>query len=177
MTGQNAISGWNHRPLSNRLGTEYPIIQGPLGGLSSHRFLMKSLSGVAEKAERPDLFPMWAGQSANLSRLTDATTILRSLVSDDLAERSNRGEAVAFAGMTANSAASTNLAASYWERKRKRIRLGVGPTKAHISGSLLGHLHSSRGVRDSIPVVTFAAVTPIHSWRVRSAAARRRNVG
>jgi nitronate monooxygenase len=37
MTGQNAISGWNHRPLSNRLGTEYPIIQGPLGGLPSQR--------------------------------------------------------------------------------------------------------------------------------------------
>ena len=66
----------------NRLGTEYPIIQGPLGGLPSHRFLMKSLSGVAEKAERPDLFPMWAGQSANLSRHTDAATLLRTLVSE-----------------------------------------------------------------------------------------------
>jgi hypothetical protein len=162
----------------NRLGTEYPIIQGPLGGLPSHRFLMKSLSGVAEKAERPDLFPMWAGQSANLSRHRDATTILRSLVSDDLAERLNRGETVAFpGGMTANSAASANLAASYWERKRKRIRLGAHPTKAQVPGSLLGHLHSGRGVRDSIPVVTCAHVTPIHSWRVRSAAARRRNVG
>jgi hypothetical protein len=80
MTGQNAKSGWNHTALSNRLGIEYPIIQGPLGGLSSHRFLTKSLSGVAKKAEPPDLFPMWAGQSANLSRHTDATTLLRSLV-------------------------------------------------------------------------------------------------
>jgi nitronate monooxygenase len=46
------------------------------------RFLMKSLSSPAEKAERPELFPMWAGQSANLSRHTDATTLLRSLVSE-----------------------------------------------------------------------------------------------
>jgi hypothetical protein len=130
MTGQNTISGWNHRPLSNRLGTEYPIIQGPLGGLSSHRFLMKSLSGVAEKAERPDLFPMWAGQSANLSRLTDATTILRSLVSDDLAERLNRGETVAFpSGMPANSAASANLAPPIGRGNEKGYGWGWVPPK------------------------------------------------
>jgi nitronate monooxygenase len=46
------------------------------------RFLMKSLSGAAEKAGRSELFPMWAGQSANLGRHTDATTLLRSLVAD-----------------------------------------------------------------------------------------------
>ena len=43
---------------------------------------MKNLSSVAEKAGRPELIPMWAGQSANLSRHTDATTLLRSLVSE-----------------------------------------------------------------------------------------------
>ena len=65
MTGQNAISPWNHTPLSSRLSIEYPIIQGPLDGLPSQWFLMKSLSGVAEKAERPELVPIWAGQSAD----------------------------------------------------------------------------------------------------------------
>jgi nitronate monooxygenase len=37
MTGQNATSAWNQTRLSGRLGIEYPIIQGPLGGLSSQR--------------------------------------------------------------------------------------------------------------------------------------------
>jgi hypothetical protein len=130
MTGQNANSGWNHRPLSNRLGTEYAIIQALLGGLSSHRFLTKCLSGVAEKAERPDLFPMWAGPSANLSRHTDATTILRPLVSDDLAERLNRGESIAFPGrMTANSAVSANLAPPIGRGNGKGYGWGWVPPK------------------------------------------------
>ena len=59
----------------NRPGVD--ILPYPL-----QRFLMKSLSGVAEKADRPELLTMWAGQSANLSRHTDATTFLRSLVSE-----------------------------------------------------------------------------------------------
>ena len=54
-----------------------PFLPYPL-----QRFLMRSLSGAAEKAGRPELFPMWAGQSANLARHTDATTLLQSLVAD-----------------------------------------------------------------------------------------------
>ena len=46
------------------------------------RFLMRNLSGAAEKAGRSELFPMWAGQSANLARHTDATTLLQSLVAE-----------------------------------------------------------------------------------------------
>ncbi len=46
------------------------------------RALMKNLSGPAERAKNPDLTPMWAGQSANLARHTDATTLLQSLVSE-----------------------------------------------------------------------------------------------
>src|SRR5271168_680288 len=30
-------SAWNRTRVSNRLGVEYPIIQGPLGGFSSQR--------------------------------------------------------------------------------------------------------------------------------------------
>jgi NAD(P)H-dependent flavin oxidoreductase YrpB (nitropropane dioxygenase family) len=30
-------TGWNHNRVSEALAIEYPIIQGPLGGLSSHR--------------------------------------------------------------------------------------------------------------------------------------------
>ena len=46
------------------------------------RALVKHLAGLAEQAGNPDLTPMWAGQSANLSRHTDAATLLQSLVSE-----------------------------------------------------------------------------------------------
>jgi nitronate monooxygenase len=46
------------------------------------RALMKDLSRLAEQAQDPGLTPMWAGQSANLSHHTDATTLLRSLVAE-----------------------------------------------------------------------------------------------
>jgi nitronate monooxygenase len=45
------------------------------------RFLMRSVSGPAEKSGRPELIPMWAGQSANLARHTKATELLHALVS------------------------------------------------------------------------------------------------
>ncbi|HEX4794180.1 MAG TPA: nitronate monooxygenase [Humisphaera sp.] len=44
------------------------------------RFLMRNLSGPAEKARRPELMPMWAGQSANLARHKHATELLDELV-------------------------------------------------------------------------------------------------
>ena len=46
------------------------------------RTLIKQLSGAAEKAGRVDLLPMWAGQSANLARYTDAHELLAKLVSE-----------------------------------------------------------------------------------------------
>jgi nitronate monooxygenase len=45
------------------------------------RFLMRSVSGPAEKAGREELMPMWAGQSANLVRHARAAELLDSLVS------------------------------------------------------------------------------------------------
>jgi nitronate monooxygenase len=70
------------RGIKNRLLDELnqpgvEILPYPL-----QRALMKNLSVPAERAKDPDLTPMWAGQSANLSRYSDATTLLRSLVSE-----------------------------------------------------------------------------------------------
>jgi nitronate monooxygenase len=59
----------------NRPGVD--ILPYPL-----QRVLLKNLSAPAEKAGRPDLLPLWAGQSASLSGETDATTLLRTLVAD-----------------------------------------------------------------------------------------------
>ena len=62
----------------NRPGTEllpYPLQRG----------LVRSLATAAEAAGRADLMPLWAGQSAPLSRCTDARVLLSSLV-DEVAE-------------------------------------------------------------------------------------------
>jgi nitronate monooxygenase len=59
----------------NRPGVE--ILPYPL-----QRALVKNLSILAEKAEKPELLPLWAGQSANLSRQNDATVLLQTLVSE-----------------------------------------------------------------------------------------------
>jgi nitronate monooxygenase len=59
----------------NRPGT--PILPYPL-----QRGLVRNLSVAAEAADRPDLVPLWAGQSANLSACTDAASFLGALVED-----------------------------------------------------------------------------------------------
>jgi nitronate monooxygenase len=59
----------------NREGTE--ILPYPL-----QRGLVRNLAIAAEAADRPDLLPMWAGQSAGLSTCTDALALLTSLVDD-----------------------------------------------------------------------------------------------
>ena len=46
------------------------------------RALVRNLSTAAESAGRPDLLPMWSGQSASLSVCTDAADLLNSLVGD-----------------------------------------------------------------------------------------------
>jgi nitronate monooxygenase len=46
------------------------------------RALVRHLSIPAEKAGRPDLLPLWAGQSANLSRCTDVRALLDTLVKE-----------------------------------------------------------------------------------------------
>jgi nitronate monooxygenase len=59
----------------NRPGVE--ILPYPL-----QRALVRNLSIPAEKAAKPELLPLWAGQSANLSRQNDAKTLLQTLVSE-----------------------------------------------------------------------------------------------
>ncbi len=59
----------------NREGTE--ILPYPL-----QRGLVRNLSVAAEAAGRPDLLPMWAGQSANLAASTDVSAFLTSLVDE-----------------------------------------------------------------------------------------------
>ncbi len=62
----------------NRPGTE--ILPYPL-----QRALVRNLSTAAEAAGRADLLPLWAGQSARVSRWTDGSAFLSALV-DDLSE-------------------------------------------------------------------------------------------
>ena len=62
----------------NREGTA--ILPYPL-----QRALVRNLSVAAEAAGRADLMPLWAGQSAALSRCTDVVALLGSLV-DDVAD-------------------------------------------------------------------------------------------
>ena len=59
----------------NRPGVE--ILPYPL-----QRGLVKNLVVVAEKNARPELLQLWAGQSASLSRLSDARVLLQTLVSE-----------------------------------------------------------------------------------------------
>ncbi len=59
----------------NRPGVEH--LPYPL-----QRALMKNLSAPAERAGHTGLTPLWAGQGANLTHHTDATTLLRALVAE-----------------------------------------------------------------------------------------------
>ena len=59
----------------NRPGVE--VLPYPL-----QRALVRNLSILAEKTGKPELLPLWAGQSADLSQQSDATAILQALVSE-----------------------------------------------------------------------------------------------
>jgi nitronate monooxygenase len=59
----------------NRPGVQ--ILPYPL-----QRALVRNLSILAEKAARPEFIQLWAGQSASLSRETDAKALLQTLVSE-----------------------------------------------------------------------------------------------
>ncbi|MGA7313014.1 MAG: nitronate monooxygenase [Silvibacterium sp.] len=67
-----------HNQLLEELNRpEVKILPYPL-----QRYLVRNLSTLAEKAAKPELLPLWAGQSANLSRHRDAKTLLEALVSE-----------------------------------------------------------------------------------------------
>jgi nitronate monooxygenase len=59
----------------NRKDTE--ILPYPL-----QRGLLRHLAIPAERAGRPEFLPLWAGQSANLSRCTDVHALLDTLIND-----------------------------------------------------------------------------------------------
>ncbi|MGA9667590.1 MAG: nitronate monooxygenase [Terracidiphilus sp.] len=69
--------GIRNQLLEELNGPGVQILPYPL-----QRFLVKNLSIAAEKAARPELLPLWAGQSANLSRERDARVLLQTLVSE-----------------------------------------------------------------------------------------------
>jgi nitronate monooxygenase len=69
--------GIHNQLLEEFNGPGVEILPYPL-----QRALMKNLSAPAEQAGAGELLPLWAGQSASLSRETDAQTLLQKLVSN-----------------------------------------------------------------------------------------------
>jgi nitronate monooxygenase len=67
----------------NRPGT--PFLPYPL-----QRFLLRNVAVAAEQAGRPELMPLWAGQSAGLASNPDAADYLRSLIAQVSAAYASR---------------------------------------------------------------------------------------
>ena len=70
------------RGVKNRLIDELNQKDTEILPYPLQRALVRHLSIPAEKAGRPELLPLWAGQSANLSRCTDVRALLDTLVSE-----------------------------------------------------------------------------------------------
>jgi len=70
------------RGVKNRLLDELNQKDTEILPYPLQRALVRHLSIPAEKAGRPELLPLWAGQSANLSRCTDVRALLDTLVSE-----------------------------------------------------------------------------------------------
>jgi nitronate monooxygenase len=68
------------RGISNRLMDELNCNGAESLPYPLQRELVRNLSVAAEAAGRPDLMPLWAGQSAGLSACTDVDSFLTSLV-------------------------------------------------------------------------------------------------
>ena len=70
------------RGIKNRLLDELNQKGAEILPYPLQRALVRQLSIPAEKAGRPELLPLWAGQSANLSRCTDVRTLLDTLIKE-----------------------------------------------------------------------------------------------
>ena len=68
------------RGIKNRLLDELNQEDTEILPYPLQRALVRHLSIPAEKAGRPDLLPLWAGQSASLSRCVDVNALLDTLV-------------------------------------------------------------------------------------------------
>ena len=70
------------RGIRNRLMEEFNRREAAILPYPLQRALVRSLSMAAEAAGRPDLLPLWAGQSAALSAHSDVSAFLVSLVEE-----------------------------------------------------------------------------------------------
>ena len=70
------------RGLKNRLLDELNRRETEILPYPLQRFLVRHLSIPAEKAGRADLLPLWAGQSVSLSRCSNVTALLDTLVQE-----------------------------------------------------------------------------------------------
>jgi nitronate monooxygenase len=70
------------RGIRNRLLDEFSQKDVEILPYPLQRTLVRHLSIPAEKAGRSDLLPLWAGQSADLSRCTDVCALLDKLVKE-----------------------------------------------------------------------------------------------
>ena len=70
------------RGIRNRLMEEFDRREAEILPYPLQRALVRSLSMAAEAAGRPDLLPLWAGQSAALSAHSDVSAFLVSLVEE-----------------------------------------------------------------------------------------------
>jgi nitronate monooxygenase len=70
------------RGIRNRLLDELNNKDAEILPYPLQRALVRHLAIPAEKAGRPELLPLWAGQSASLSRYTDVHTLLETLVKE-----------------------------------------------------------------------------------------------
>jgi nitronate monooxygenase len=70
------------RAIKNRILDELNQKDTEILPYPLQRALVRHLSIAAEKAGRPDLFPLWAGQSASLSRCADVHALLDTLVNE-----------------------------------------------------------------------------------------------
>jgi nitronate monooxygenase len=70
------------RGIKNRLLDEFNQNDAEILPYPLERGLVRHLSLPAERAGRPEFLPLWAGQSANLSRYTDVDALLENLVKE-----------------------------------------------------------------------------------------------
>jgi nitronate monooxygenase len=68
------------RGIKNQLLDEFNKKDTEILPYPLQRALVRYLSIPAEKAEKSELLPLWAGQSANLSRYTDVRALLDTLI-------------------------------------------------------------------------------------------------
>jgi nitronate monooxygenase len=85
----SGFTGRLARGIHNRLLDELSRNGSDILPYPLQRALVRNLATAAEAAVRPDLLPLWSGQSASLCRYTEASELLSSLVEEvsEIADR------------------------------------------------------------------------------------------